>query len=202
MAGARMEPSGCTVIQHRYVNRNPGMVGLKHYSEFAGVSVDEQRQQAGQGLAIFKRERVRSECWVAPAHSFDEITVKLLAELGVRTRSATDLSLFPHRDSAQNVVWVPQQLWRFRYVPFGSLDHLHPLVRSDVQRPKHFRDAFGYSESSITTLPEIVAAYSKRRHSVADGVFGELWHLAIRAKRRMIWPARARARNRRVETTA
>ena len=29
--------------QHRYVNRNPGVVGLNHYSEFAGVPIQEQR---------------------------------------------------------------------------------------------------------------------------------------------------------------
>jgi hypothetical protein len=48
--------------------------------------------------------------------------------------------------------------------------------------PKHFRERIRLFRSSITTLPEIVAAYSNRRQSVTDGVFGELWHLAIRAK--------------------
>jgi hypothetical protein len=40
------------------------------------------------------------------------------------------------------------------------------------------------------TLPEVVAAYSNRRESVADELFGELWHLAIRAKGAISGPPR------------
>jgi predicted deacetylase len=166
--------------QHTYVNRNAGMVGLNHYSEFAGVPMDVQREKLIKGLEIFKREEVRPDCWVAPAHSFDENTVKLLSELGVNTIS-DGLSLYPHRDS-ENVVWVPQQLWRFRYVPFGVWTIcIHSCDRM-YKEPEHFRDQIRRFRKSIVTLPEIVAEYSKRRHSVADGVFGELWHTAIRVK--------------------
>ena len=93
------------------------------------------------------------------------------------------LSLFPHRDfENKNVVWVPQQLWRFRYVPFGIWTIcIHSCDRM-YKDPKHFRERIRFFRSSITTLPEVVAAYSNRRHSIADGVFGELWHRAIRAK--------------------
>jgi hypothetical protein len=40
------------------------------------------------------------------------------------------------------------------------------------------------------TLPEIVSAYSDRRESVADELFGELWHIAIRAKGAISGPPR------------
>jgi predicted deacetylase len=168
--------------QHSYVNRNSGIVGLNHYSEFAGVPIQEQRAKLMSGLEIFKREQVRPDCWIAPAHSFDENTVKLLSELGVNTIS-DGLALFPHRDSRnKNMVWVPQQLWRFRYVPFGVWTIcIHSCDRM-YKDPKHFRDRIRLFRKSITTLPEIVAAYSDRRESVTDGVFGELWHMAIRAK--------------------
>jgi predicted deacetylase len=170
--------------QHRYVSRNAGIVGLKKYSEFAGVSAAEQRNKLAKGLAIFKREGVKAECWVAPAHSFDEVTVKLLAELGVRTIS-DGLSLLPFRD-AQNVVWVPQQLWKFRYVPFGVWT---VCIHSDDElylQPDYFLRSIREYKSAITNLPEVVAAYSQRHHSVADSAFAQLWHLAIRAKRAMI----------------
>jgi hypothetical protein len=57
------------------------------------------------------------------------------------------------------------------------------------KHPKHFRERIRLFRDSITTLPEIVEAYAKRRHSVADGVFGELWHLAIRTKGALSGPA-------------
>jgi hypothetical protein len=87
-------------------------------------------------------------------------------------------------------VWVPQQLWRFRYVPFGVWTIcIHSCDRM-FKEPNHFRDRIRLFRKSITTLPEIVAAYSNRRESVADGVFGELWHIAIRAKGAISGPPR------------
>ena len=108
--------------------------------------------------------------------------MKLLSDLGVTTIS-DGLSLFPHRDSRnKNVVWVPQQLWRFRYVPFGVWTIcIHSCDRM-YKDPNHFRERIRLFRKSIVTLPEIVAAYSNRRESVSDGLFGELWHLAIRTK--------------------
>jgi predicted deacetylase len=179
---ARKWSIGLHGYQHLYVNRNAGLVGLNHYSEFAGVPIEEQRAKLISGLEIFKREGVRPDCWIAPAHSFDENTIKVLSELGVTTIS-DGLSLFPHRDSQnKNVVWVPQQLWRFRYVPFGVWTVcIHSCDRM-YKEPDHFRERIRLFKNAITTLPEIVAAYSSRRESVADGLFGELWHFAIRAK--------------------
>lgn len=186
-------------FQHRYVTRNAGIVGLRKYSEFAGVSVDEQRNKLVKGLAIFKREGVIPECWVAPAHSFDKVTVKLLAELGVRTIS-DGLSLFPYRD-AHNVVWVPQQLWKFRYVPFGLWT---VCIHSDDELyldANYFRQCIREYKGSIINLPEAVAAYSQRHHSVLDSAFAELWHLALRAKKAMIAPPGNRRPDAVVETT-
>ena len=150
-------------------------------------------QNSLSGLEIFKRERVRPDCWIAPAHSFDENTVKLLSELGVTTIS-DGLSLFPHRDARnKNVVWIPQQLWRFRYVPFGVWTIcIHSCDRM-YKDPKHFRERIRLFRKSITTLPEIVAAYSDRRESVADELFGELWHHRDSRQRRYFRAPRAKS---------
>jgi predicted deacetylase len=166
--------------QHRYVSKNPGIVGLKPYSEFAGVPAAEQRANLERAMEIFTRERVRADVWVAPAHSFDENTVRILVGLGVHTIS-DGLTLYPHRDS-QNVMWVPQQLWRFRTVPFGvwticihSKDDMY--LDADL-----FRRCIREYKDSITSLPAMVKAYAHRKSRLTDRVFGTLWHLAIRAK--------------------
>jgi predicted deacetylase len=166
--------------QHRYVSKNPGIVGLKPYSEFAGVPMEAQRANLKQALAIFTREGVRPDCWVAPAHSFDENTVRILLSLGVRTIS-DGLALYPHRDS-QNVVWVPQQLWRFRSVPFGVWTICIHSKDDLYLDPEHFRRCIREYKQSITNLPAMVDAYAQRKSSWMDRVFGALWHLAIRAK--------------------
>jgi predicted deacetylase len=166
--------------QHRYVSKNAGIVGLKPYSEFAGVPWEEQRAKLTQGLAIFTREGVHADCWVAPAHSFDENTVQILTSLGIRTIS-DGLALYPNRDS-QNVMWVPQQLWRFRAVPFGVWTiciHSKDDLYLDAD---HFRRCIREYKHSITNLAAMVEAYGLRKSSWTDRVFGALWHRAIRVK--------------------
>src|ERR1700730_1214479 len=177
---ARRWTIGLHGYQHRYVSRNPGIVGLNPYSEFAGVPIEDQRAKLKQALEIFTREGVRADCWVAPAHSFDENTVSILISLGIRTIS-DGLTLYPHR-GAQNVLWVPQQLWRFRAVPFGVWTVCIHSKDDLYLDSAHFRRCIRAYKRSITNFPDVVAAYSRRKQSWADGVFGELWHMAIRAK--------------------
>jgi peptidoglycan/xylan/chitin deacetylase (PgdA/CDA1 family) len=169
--------------QHRYVTHDAGIIGLNNYSEFAGLPLDEQRTKLQKGLEIFAREGVRADAWVAPAHSFDANTIKALVSLGVRTIS-DGMSLYPHRDS-QGVIWVPQQLWRFRTVPFGVWTVcIHPKDEL-YSNSEHFRRCVREYKQSLTNLPAVAAAYADRRLSWSDDVFARLWRFAIHFKSRL-----------------
>jgi predicted deacetylase len=166
--------------QHRYVNKEAGIVGLNHYSEFAGLPFDEQHAKLKKGIEIFAREGVRPDVWVAPAHSFDENTVKALVSLGIRTVS-DGMSLYPYRDS-RGVLWVPQQLWRFRTAPFGVWTVcIHPREGLWI-RPDYFRQCIRQHRKSITDFATVVEAYKGRKHNVLDTGFREMWKLALRVK--------------------
>jgi predicted deacetylase len=166
--------------QHNYVSTDAGLLKLKNYSEFAGLPFDEQRDKLKKGTAIFAQQGVRPDVWVAPAHSFDANTVRALGDVGIRTIS-DGLSVYPHRDS-QGVFWVPQQLWRFRNVPFGVWTvciHSKDKLFTD---PKHFRASIRAYRKSITTIPAVVEEYSKRSESWVDDAFARVWGKAIRVK--------------------
>jgi predicted deacetylase len=166
--------------QHRYVTKEAGIIGLKNYSEFAGLPLQEQREKLRKGLEIFARESVHPDVWVAPAHSFDANTVQALVSLGIRTIS-DGLTLYPHRDT-QGVLWVPQQLWRFRNAPFGVWTiclHHHDRLYLDSE---YFRRCVRQHRAAVTSLPEVVEAYANRKHSWTDAAFAALWGLAIHAK--------------------
>jgi predicted deacetylase len=169
--------------QHRYVTNEPGIVGLNCFSEFSGLSLEEQRDKLRKGLAIFDREGIRADLWVAPAHSFDANTVQALVSLGVRTIS-DGMALYPHRDS-QGVFWIPQQLWRFRAAPFGvwtvcvhSKDHLY-------LDSAHFQRRIWEYRRSIASFPEILKAYSMRKYGWIDHIFADLWSFAIQVKSKL-----------------
>jgi predicted deacetylase len=166
--------------QHRYVNKESGIIGLNSYSEFAGLSFEEQHSKLKKGLDIFAREGVRAEVWVAPAHSFDMNTVRALAKLGVRTIS-DGMSLYPYRDS-QGVLWLPQQLWRFRTAPFGVWTIcIHPKDELWTNA-EYFRKCIRKYRHSITDVSTVAEAYRQRRHNLIDSGFADLWRLALRVK--------------------
>ena len=103
--------------QHLYVTRDAGLIGRNRYSEFAGLRRAAQLSKIEKALEIFHRERVLPELFIAPAHSFDAVTLEVLAHCGLRYLS-DGYSLFPHIDR-QGLLWAPQQLGGFRNLPGG-----------------------------------------------------------------------------------
>ena len=121
--------------QHRYVTREAGLIGINDRSEFAGLPAAEQQDKLERGLAIFRAQSVRADVWIAPAHSFDDATLEALHRLGVPAVS-DGFFLTPHRDR-RGLVWVPQQIWGFRYRPFGVWTvcyHHNAWTPADVRR--------------------------------------------------------------------
>jgi len=103
--------------EHRMVTAKGGIVGINIKSEFAGVPFDAQLRQLEQAIEMFSAEGVRPEVWVAPWHSFDANTILALRKLGIGCIS-DGLGTRPWRD-ASGILWVPQQLWRFRRMTPG-----------------------------------------------------------------------------------
>jgi predicted deacetylase len=146
--------------QHRYVTQDPGILGLRHYSEFAGLPLNEQQAKLVKALEIFRREGLRPKVWIAPAHSFDANTLLALASLGIRTIS-DGFALYPHRDS-QGTFWIPQQLGKLRPVPSGVWTlciHLSPH-RSRTPRPRHQSSG---SVPGLRSAQEELAGFRLRR---------------------------------------
>lgn len=94
--------------QHVYVNRNPGMLGITPQSEFAGLSWQEQEAKLRAGLAVFEAQGVSVDAWIAPSHSFDRTTVRLLAAYRIPVIN-DGLTTRPFLDRL-GITWVPCQL--------------------------------------------------------------------------------------------
>jgi predicted deacetylase len=154
--------------QHLYETMHSGVLRLNDRSEFAGLSYDQQFTKLNRAIEIFRREEIEPDVWVAPAHSFDRTTVQILQQLGLRTIS-DGLSRFPYRDSG-GLLWVPQQLWRFRNVPAGvwtvCFHHNHwteTQLIGFVSDMKRFR-------SHITSLAYVSRIYANREITLSDRI--------------------------------
>jgi predicted deacetylase len=165
--------------QHLYVTKDPGIVRINARSEFAGLPREEQRRKLSRALQIFHGEGIEPEVWVAPAHSFDWITVSVLQELGL-TVISDGLFLFPHRDST-GMQWIPQQLWRFRKMPFGTWTVCYHHNHWTADQLNRFRSDIAAYREHISTVPKICSQYSARQGTSSDRAVAFLMLRCIRA---------------------
>ncbi len=120
---------------HVYISKNSGLVPFNNKSEFAGLSFEEQANKIKNGWKIFQDNKMKANIWVAPSHTFDENTLKALKEYTSIEIVSDGISLFPFKKYKFN--WIPQQVWRFRKMPFGVWTGcFHPNEMSE----KEFND--------------------------------------------------------------
>ena len=152
--------------QHRYVNKNGGILKLPGKSEFAGLPRSEQESKLRAGLAKFAEEGVRADAWVAPSHSFDETTVQLLPEVGIRVIS-DGFTLLPF-ECKNGITWVPQQLWRFQHRKHGVWTICFHSNEFDEAACDWFcREARAF-RPNIKSLDEVVSRWRGRAPDMRD----------------------------------
>jgi predicted deacetylase len=177
--------------QHIYVNRNPGLVGIKANSEFAGLPRPEQERKLRAGMAIFQKEGIGTETWVAPSHSFDETTLDLLKLIGIRIIS--DGFTPVHFLDRRGMVWIPCQQWdRIRPVRAGVRTlciHHNPWSGESVD---WFSRSIQAHRPRIVGVDELLASYPPAPLSARGRVraWGEaMWKFRLRraVKRVIRW---------------
>lgn len=166
--------------QHLYVTRDAGLLRIKASSEFSGLPRNEQESKIRMALRIFERENVVPEIWIAPAHSFDTETLHALLKAGIRCLS-DGFSLHPYHDS-DGMLWIPQQLWRFRKMPVGVWTvclHLNRWTTADIDQ---FRSDLEKFKPMLTDLYSTVARYRKRRRSASDALFSASYKIVEKGR--------------------
>ena len=70
--------------KHIYTTKKGGLFPLNNFSEFAGVSKDKQREMILDGIEKLQKQGVKTNIFMAPAHSFDKATLEVLKEAGFK----------------------------------------------------------------------------------------------------------------------
>ena len=166
--------------QHVYTSSLSGITGIKPASEFAGVPEEIQLAKLQAAAAIFREQKVTPGVWVAPGHSFDAVTVGLLPSINIR--SISDGLFFSPRVDSNGIIWVPQQLWAFRRLPFGLWTVcLHPNRWSDRQLAE-FIDELAAYKSNVITFAEAVDARKHLEPGRIDGFVPAVFRTVRRFK--------------------
>ena len=164
--------------EHKFVTDDPGIIGINKYSEFAGLSRSEQERKIKKALEIFRKNGCSiPSIWVAPAHSFDSITIDVLKKYGIKCISDS-FTLFPYK--INSVFWIPQQLWKFKKLPFGlwtvCMHHNNWKEKDKIFFEKQVRS---YNKS-IVNCKHVKTKYSQRSMMFYDKILSTiLFYLII-----------------------
>lgn len=122
---------------HEYVTENAGLLGINNFSEFAGLSYDEQYNKLKKGKDILIANGIETDIFMAPGHTFDINTLKALKELGFRT--ITD-GLSKKIYVREGIICVPCRLSSFSNI--HGLDticlHTNNMENADFDEFEHF----------------------------------------------------------------
>ncbi len=170
--------------QHRCITTEAGLVGLNLKSEFVGLPLQTQEDKLRKAIEVFQKENVNPEVWIAPFHSFDSLTLIGLKKLGIHCIS-DGLFFLPYKDS-QDMIWIPQQLWKFRPLPFGIWTicfHCNSWTEADL---KKFRTDIYMYQNFIISFNEVISENKISYYfSVLNKISVKIFRLII-AKKRMI----------------
>lgn len=115
---------------HVYSTNNGGINPVNSRSEFAGVSLEEQKEKISKGIKILKEHGLHVNIFFAPSHTFDLNTLEAL-------RLKSDIRIIS--DTIANNVYkmgnfhfIPQQSGRVRKLPFKITTFCyHPNTMSE-----------------------------------------------------------------------
>ena len=83
-----LQTKGYTIAMHGYEHvfdsKKKGLVNARHDSEFAGHTYQVQYQKISKGKKILNDNGIETDVFFAPAHSYDDNTMKALFELGFK----------------------------------------------------------------------------------------------------------------------
>ena len=116
---------GWTIAMHGYnhcYTSNGGLKGLNpiwERSEFAGLSLEEQRNKIRLGVSIMREHGINPNYFFAPSHTFDENTiVALREESDIRIISDT-IGRYPYKK--EDFWFIPQIVGHCMKMPIGGI---------------------------------------------------------------------------------
>ncbi len=102
--------------QHVYQTKCSGINPVNQRSEFAGVSLEKQKEMIKNGYNKLKANGIEVDIFFAPAHTFDNNTIQALKEVTpIRIISDTVANDVYVKDG---MTYVPQQSGKCRVLPF------------------------------------------------------------------------------------
>ncbi|MFL2999382.1 MAG: DUF2334 domain-containing protein [Cytophagales bacterium] len=180
------ESKGWTIAMHGYnhkyhkVRRHSLVFPFYNRSEFGGLTIDQQKLKIKKSLDIFNKNGINPRVWIAPGHSFDTNTIKVLKKETNINIISDGISIYPFY--SDGFFFIPQQLWKIKPKLFGIWTIcLHP----DTMELEDFRSfekgiANNIIHDNIIRIDEI--ALKKRKKSILDQLYSHSFWIKYELK--------------------
>lgn len=131
--------------QHVYLTKCGGINPVNLRSEFAGVSLNKQREMLKCGYEKLQAEGIATDVFFAPSHTFDENTIIALKDVTpIRIISDTIAYDVYQKDG---ITYVPQQSGKCRQLPFRTTTfcyHPNEMCTSDFTQLENFLKKYAH----------------------------------------------------------
>lgn len=119
--------------------KNGGINPVNFCSEFAGISLEDQKAKISEGIKIFREHGLETKIFFAPSHTFDMNTIEALrTESEIRIISDTVAN---DTYKMGGIYYIPQQCGHARRLPFRVVTFCyHPNNMSE----QDFRNFEGF----------------------------------------------------------
>lgn len=165
-------------FNHKLKDCNNSIVKTNDYGEICDLSYQEQFDLISKGVEIFEKNSIKPDLYCAPAHSFDNNTIKALKDNNIK--DITDgYYLYNGYSEKYGINFIPQQLWRFRKLPIGIFTvcyHHNNMNTLDIEKFK--KDVLKYKGSIIK-----VSDLKNRNLNVIDYVFEFSFKILMKLKK-------------------
>lgn len=166
--------------QHVYVTREGGLNPVHQRSEFAGLSLEKQKEKIAAGMEVFNAQGIKPVAFIAPSHTFDKDTLRALLECtDIRSISDT-VARAPY--NKYGFTFVPQQTGRARKL---NLDWVTFCYHPNVMGEEDFLELEGFlrvHEGEFVPYPK---GQTKRREDIGDKLL-RLGYFTMRHIRRKL----------------
>ena len=164
---------------HVFCTNKGGINPVNNRSEFAGLPLKQQREKIEKGYQILLQHEIKPEIFFAPAHTFDENTLKALEQkTAIRIINDTVANNVYYKEP---FFFIPQQAGRVRKLPFKIVTfcyHPNSMKKKDYMELEHFLKIY---YTNFTKLA-CVDVNSQRKKTVFDCVLSSTYF--FRVKRR------------------
>lgn len=166
--------------RHIYTTKNGGLFPLNRFSEFAGVPFARQKEMLSEASEILKKNGIRTDIFMAPAHSYDRNTLKALKELGY-CKMTDGFGSRPYRWQGMTFYPISFMLSRSLKKKKGVTTMVVHTNEIDAAGMERMRKLLLEQQNHLISYSDFLAMESREK-----GACGHLWEYMQAAAKRVL----------------